>query len=1127
MKQEYRSFALPNSTPNSALMKFSVACILGLVVMCLSSQLAKSQGVTTGSIQGVVYGDESAEGGSASKKIIIPLIGATVKAVHDQTLAVYGQVTRSDGRYTLRGLRPGSYKITVTYVSFKPSEKTSVNVEVGETKTLDFTLVQTSSTTADVVVVAEQDALFSSSKNGSGSVINSATITAAPTINRSISDMARINPYTNQTQTNGSDGLQGLSIMGVNSRFNNFQIDGAVANDVFALGAAGTAGSQANSNFVSLDAIEQLKINVSPYDVRQGGFTGGLINAITRGGTNTFTGSAFLYGRNQDLVGNSPDVYKRPFDSFHDVSFGGRVGGPIIEKELWFHVTMEGRFRSTPIEVALNDPKALNNFSVPSSALDEIITISKNSYGYNPGTYDVYNNRNNSFNIIARLDWDVNDKNKLQLRHNYTNGIQDRNLSRDAFNYSLSSRVNTFTSISNQSVLQWNSIVSGATSNELRLSYTQTNDERVLPAQPFPEVRIQVGSGQNVVFGPERNSQANALDQTIIALTNDFTVFEGNHTFTFGTHNELSRFNNLFIADYTSSLQYPSIDAFRDSTANYYRVSYANTAVTNGDVLPRTKWSMLQAGVYAMDEWQVSPGLRITGGARLDVPIYLSTPYSNDTFAVRFPGLNTSVVPQASLLWSPRVGFNYDINGDKSFQIRGGTGLFTGRVAAVWLSNQYSNTGVDIFRAQLGGNNSQSTIVDATTKLPVRWDLNAPPLKPGDAGYPGLPIATSAINITDKDFKIPQVWRSTIAFDKKLTQGVSVTIEAMYGSFLNQVAYQNLNLKRSKALYISNGDTVRGVSPLDGRPLYAGETPDSLVAKEFTQVIRMSSRNAGYQYSLSAQLSIDERNKILPGVSATMGYVFGHSQDLTSAQSATALSQWNGTDAIDPNNVTIARSSFDVPHRFVVNTSYKFQWSKDIATTIGLFYSGSTGQTYSLSYAQDYNGDNAVGGNDLIYVPRAEDYGTKIVVVQPTGTDLRTPAQVWAQVMALIDANPVLKQYQGQILPRNAVRVPWVNTLDGRLTQRLPGLSNHKIDITLDIQNILNLFNSNWGLQRYVNFQSANLLGLGVVNGKPFDDQGRLRMTYSEPVTNGQPGVYVTDNFYSRWRMQLGVRYTF
>lgn len=1098
--------------------------ILAVVVLLWTGwSTALSQGVTTGSVAGTITGQEAEDPASKNPR---PLKGATVKVVSPTTGAVYGAVTREGGKFTIRGIRPGVYTLTVSFVGFETTQRPNVRVEAGETYAVSLSLAASAAKKEAVTVTAESDKIFDPSKTGSSSMISEQAITAAPTINRSISDMARMNPYTSQTETAGSDGLQGLSIMGVNSRFNNFQIDGAVSNDLFALGQAGTAGSQANSNFVSLDAIERLSVNVSPYDVRQNGFTGGLVNAITRGGTNEYKGSVFFFGRNQDLVGNSPDVYQRPFETFHDYQFGGRLGGPIIKDKLLFHVTMEGRLRSTPIEVSVNDPNALNNFPVPTQVLDQIIEITKSQYGYDPGTYDPFNARNNTINTIARIDWNIDEQNKLQLRHNFTYGIQDRNLTRSAQTFSLSSRNNTFTSINNQTVLQWNAILGEGMANELRVSFTKTNDDRVLDTEPFPEVRIQVGSGQNVILGPERNSQANALDQTLLSLTDDLTIFADDHTVTFGTHNEYSHFNNLFIADYYGAYQFPSVEAYADSTANIYNVSYANLDVT-GTPQPRAAWSMLQVGLYAMDEWQVSPQLRLTGGIRVDVPIFLTDPYYNPVFAERFPGRSTSEVPQATLLWSPRLGFNYDISGDRTIQIRGGTGIFTGRVAAVWLSNQYSNTGVDLFRAQLGVNNSQTLIIDPTTGQPVKWDLTVPPPNPTTPGYPGEPINTAAINITDQNFRMPQVWRSTLAADFRLMKGLSLTLEGMYGAFLNQVDYANINLNRSNRSWTVDNNTVVGVSPVDGRPLYSGTVPDSMVAPEFTQVLLMRSRSAGHQYSVSAQIELDANNDIVPGLSSMFAYTYGRTQDLNSSVSATASSQWQFNDAIDPNNVTVGRSNFDQLHRFVLNASYRITWAKDVATTIGVFYSGQSGRPYSVSYIQDYNGDNATGGNDLLYIPRREDYNTKVVIVPPTGTDLRTPEQVWEQLMALIDANPILKQYQGSILPRNELREPWRNQVDVRFTQKLPAFSDHTIEFTWDIQNILNLFNSEWGLVRYVNFQSYNLFGLGTVGGSPFDEQGRLRMTYTEPTTNGQSGVYITDNFFSRWRMQLGLRYNF
>ncbi|MBU3679177.1 MAG: TonB-dependent receptor [Candidatus Kapabacteria bacterium] len=1103
-----------------------ITTILTFLLIVLSVHVVYGQGVTTGSITGTITG--TTDGNRQ------PLFGATVKVVSTSTGATYGAVTKSKGQYLIRGLRPGTYTVIISFIGFQTDTVRGVSVDVGDATTVNLTLDQSTSTAREVVVTAERDAIFDASKNGSGSVISEAVISASPSINRSISDLARMNPYTNQTQTAGSDGLQGVSIMGVNSRFNNFQIDGAVANDVFALGAAGTAGSQANSNFVSLDAIERIRVNVSPYDIRQSGFTGGLVNAITRGGTNTFKGSVFTFGRNQDLVGLSPDAAKKPFDKFYDVQFGGRVGGPIIKDKLLFHVTSETRLRSTPLVVGLNDPTELNNFAADASVLDRIIDIAKNQYGYDPGTYGTTNILNNSTSLIARLDWNIDESNKIQLRHNFTYGMQDRNLLRNNLNYSLTSRMNRFESINNQTVLQWNGVLSPSVSNELRFSVTQTNDRRVLPSNEagdpiaFPEVRVQVGSGLNVILGPERSSQANALDQTIVALTDDLTWFTGDHTITVGTHNEFSRFNNLFIQDYYGSIQYASVDAFADSLANYYRVSYANDSVTGGNPQPRAAWNMLQVGGYVQDEWQVTDRLRVNAGLRIDMPFFLSTPYENPAFAAAFPRRNTSAVPDGILLVSPRFGFNYDPSGDKTFQIRGGTGMFTGRVAAVWLSNQYSNTGMDLFRAELGSNNSPNAINNSLGQ-PYRWDITKRAPRPGDTLYPGGNVNTTAINITDRDFTLPQVWRSTLGTDVRLAKGLTLTVEGMYGSFLNQVDYSNLNLRASDQRYIVDGDTLYGVSPIDGRKLYRGGSADSLVDRRFTQVILMGSRNAGRQYSVSTQLRLDENNAFIPRLSAMLSYTYGRTEDLTSSTAATASSQWVGTDGIDPNNLQVGISNFDQLHRIAINASYRIEWSKGYSTTLGLVYSGNSGRPYSVSYAQDYNGDNASGGNDLVYIPRRDDYNTRVVIPKPSDvTDLRSPDQIWAQMMALIDANPLLKQYQGQILPRNALREPWVNQLDLRIMQDIPGFADHTMQFTLDVQNLLNFIDPSWGLQRYVDFQSSNLFGLVLDSqNKPFDAQGRLRMSYSEPLTAGRPGIYIIDNFFSRWRMQIGLRYSF
>lgn len=1105
--------------------------LLTLLFLCASVKLC-AQGVTTGSLSGTVFSQAQQD------KVRTALIGAKIMAQHEPTGTKYGAVVRQGGRYTIKGMRVGGpYTVRVSYIGYAPAERRNITIQLGEETNVSFELNEKENKSEEIVITAQKNAELDASKTGAGSVITNEQITAAPTINRNIGDFARINPYANQSGTSEDGGFQAISIAGQNSRFNNIQIDGAIAGDAFGLSQSGTSGGQANANFISLDAIEEMKVSVSPYDVRQSGFTGGVINAITRGGTNTYKGSVFVYGRNENLVGLSPDKNRRPYATFQDFQMGGRIGGPIIENTVFFHVAAELRIRNFPLELGINDPGALNNFPAPKSQIDEIAEIAKTLYGYDPGNSNSFTRRENSYNITSRFDWNIGESHKLQIRHNTTYAIMDRNVRRDNANFSLTSQWNVFESFINSSVAQLNSVfhdfslfgfgnVNNAY-NEVRISFTSTNDNRDLQADPFPEIRVYLGGNQSVWLGPERSSATNALNQKQLALTDDFTMFLGDHTLTLGTHNELSFFNNLFIQDAFGSFVFPTAEAFRNGTPSFYRISYANTDITGGNTRPRAAWSMLQTGWYISDEWNITDNLKIIAGLRLDIPLFFDTPYRNDTLAKRFPGFSTDQLPNNNLLFAPRLGFNYNVLDNKSLIIRGGTGLFTGRVAAVWLGNQYANTGMDIFRSELGRTGAnQGLIIDPRTGQPFVFPLNNTyafdPLVPGDSLYPGQPIRTSVINLTDQNFKLPQTWRSTLGFDYKFDSGITLTVEGIYSRNRNEVDFTNMNLRPSKRL---------AVSPVDGRPLYAlGSGSDSLRAKEFTQVILLRNRNEGYQYSVVSQLSLDPRNSIIPGISALLSYTFGRAYDIQAGQNSVALSNWQNTDVSDPNNAQLGRSNFDIPHRIMANISYNYEWSKDIKTTVGIVYSGNSGQPYGFTYINDYNGDG-VATNDLIYVPKREDYGTKVIIQKPSaGTDLRSPEQIFDQLMQFVESNPTLRDYQGQILPRNAMRAPWVNLFDARITQTFPTFSGQKIELTLDIQNVLNIFNSEWGLQKFVEFQSFGLIGLttDTQTRTVFDRQNRLIMSYNDPnAANGGLGIYTTDNFYSRWRMQLGMRYSF
>ncbi len=1112
---------------------FSSCVILCLVV----SYSLFSQGVTTGSIRGTVIDSKTRKA----------LNGATVVAVHVPTGSKYGAITRKNGTFVLRGLRVGQgYRFSCSFIGYQTTSRENVVISLGENDELSFSLSETQTTTKEIVVTAKQDDVFHQSKTGSGSTVSEADIQAAPSINRSLADVAKINPYTSQTTNyGGDDGLQGMSVAGVNSRFNNIQIDGAVANDMFGLGQAGTAGSQANSNMMSLDAVQELQVNVSPYDVRQSGFTGALVNAVTRSGSNTTHGSVFSYGRNQWMVGPSPDASRSAYPTFRDIQFGGRVGGAIYRNELFYHLTFETRLRTRPLDLGINNPSTLNNFPHSINEINEIVSIAKSRYGYDAGSSDLFNSRNNTYNVLARLDWNIGQKDKIQFRHNYTNAFQDRNVQRTPNVFSLSSQWNEFRSVNHSSVLQWNSQFSNDVSNEARLTFTKTSDARVLQAANLGQIKVFLNATDYVLFGPESNSQANSLDQTQLAFTDDLSFNFDDHTLSVGTHTEWYRFNNLFIPDYYGYYVFPTVNALRDSTPSYYSLSYADTAHTGGNLQPRALWSMMQTGLYIQDEWKVSPEFSVKMGLRADVPIYLDTPTDNPKFdsvfhalAQRYSllsdpekklntpipdGLKTAQLPDPAVLLSPRVGFNWDLSGgEKTMQLRGGTGLFNGKVAAVWLSNQFSNTGIELNHIAVGSDASTGAALIGADGKPLKVSLNPyNPPRPGDGSFAGANDRTSAINVVSKDFRPPQVWRSTLGYDVRLAPELSLSAELMYSSAYNNVDYANLNLKRSLRL---------ATSPVDGRPLYAANTSrtsvDSNNSSAFTQVLYLSSRDEGYQYSGMLSVKLNDKNSVVPGLSVLMSYVYSAAYDLQAATSSVALSNWQNTYATDPNHVDMARSNFDVPHRFFVNLGYRLDIFSNAPTRLNLSYSASSGQPYSFVYNGDANGDG-ISFNDLIYVPKSDDYDTKIKIVPTNGIDQRTAPQIWAQLMSFIEANPTLKKYQGKVLPRNEMRAPFVHEVDLRLTQALPVQGLEKLQISLDVQNLLNMLDKDWGIQQFLRFQSYQLIEVKAANDGSVFENGKMRINYSTPTVSGRPGVYTTDSFYSRWRMQLGLRYEF
>lgn len=1032
--------------------------LFAVLLFCLILPgLIMAQGVTTAAFNGLVTDVDNN-----------PVVGATVTAVHTPTGTVYTAVSRMDGLFNIPAVRVGGpYTVTVAMEPFKAQEVTGITLRLGEDRNLKFQLAL--ETIAEEVTVIASNPIISEGRTGAAQNVSTAIIESMPSIGRSFDDFARLAPQVD------ARGGGAFSAAGKSNRYNDIKIDGAVNNDLFGLGSSGTPGL---STPISLDAVQEFQLVIAPYDVRQGGFTGSSLNAITRSGTNTFAGSAYYFGRNEDFVGKGFEDKK--YGKFSEKQYGFRLGGPVIKDKLFFFVSGEIGDNKVPTTYVIDDSGSSNDFggsSITQADADRFVSILKNTYGYDPGGYgEGYKEViTDNAKIFVRLDYNISDKHRLTLRHNYVKGSSDRNPSK------ASSTVFPFADVyyelnnkTNSTVAQLNSTLGNNLFNELTLNYTTIRDFRTTPNdQIFPQVNVTVAGGYKFTAGTEQYSGANGLDNDIIEITDNLTWYKGKHTFTIGTHNEFFSFANLYIRNYYGYWEFASLDNFEQGISSRY---YHDFITAN----PKEKWvpefNVMQLGAYAGDNWAVLPNLTLTLGVRLDVPILNDIPTANPLVEQVY-GIRTDQVASGNLLFSPRVGFNWDVSKDKTTQVRGGIGIFSGRTPYVWISNQYSNTGMEFTRLDIR-NPGFLFVPDA---------LNQP-----EAGVGG----TSEVDVIDDKFTYPQVLRTNLAVDHQLPWGVIGTLEFIYSKNINDVLVKNLNLRQT------------GQTGLGGRVMFARD-----VNSNFTDVILLTNTSKGYQYSLSTQFQKSFNRDSW----ANLTYTYGQAKDVNSATSSQASSNF-GYNPIrfDANDPELAWSNYDVRHRIGAAVSYTFHFLKEAPTSIGLFYGGRSGRPYSTTYNYyDANGDRA-SGNDLVYVPASLN---EVIMVDSRGNVLADQNAAWAAFNQFIEEDSGLSKYRGQIVPRNSSREPWSHSLDARIAQDIPipGLKDHRLQITLDIVNFLNLLNKEWGKLYYVSNQ----------NDTPWTLTGIDAATGKQKVSFTPRDHYSISNLASRWQMQLGLRYSF
>ncbi|MFQ5642002.1 MAG: carboxypeptidase regulatory-like domain-containing protein, partial [bacterium] len=570
-----------------------------------------------------------------------------------------------DGRFNITGMRVGGpYTVTVSYIGYKNQTQEDIYLSIGADLRIKFTLLEEAVELAEIVTVAERDAILSASNTGTINNVTTAQIERLPTITRSISEFTRLTPMSSGT-------AGGTSVAGKNNRMNNFQVDGAVMNDAFGLNADGLPTGSAQAQPISLDAIQEFQVQIAPFDVRSGSFAGGLINAVTRSGTNQFTGSGYFFGKNESFVG---DFEGDDFGDFEDFQGGFRFGGPLVRDKVFFFVNGEIRRRDFPDTAVLGGP-GRNDFPITPADMQKIIDIAKNVYNYNPGGFAPFTNETNDQKIFARLDFNLSPKHRLTIRHSYVDADRDDGIDRDNNEFTLESNQFTRDNQTNSTVLQLNSTIGNNMANEFRIGYTTIRDKRTPLFAPAPEFQINIEdeNGRDigeVRLGVERFSQQNALEQDTFEFTNNLHYFTGNHTITAGTHNEFISFDNLFIQDAFGAYEFDvTLENLRNGTDIFTQNLPTRFLLTQSRVQgvdrPRAAWDYLQLGFYVQDEWKPNPKLNLTFGLRADIPLMPDEPLDNPLVESTF-GLSTTDVPSGNILWSPRFGFNYDLSEDRT-----------------------------------------------------------------------------------------------------------------------------------------------------------------------------------------------------------------------------------------------------------------------------------------------------------------------------------------------------------------------------------------------------------------------------------------------------------------------------
>ena len=1099
-------------------MKQSIKFLLSAFAAMFVGVTAFAQ-LTTSSLNGLVA-DASGE----------PVIGAAVIATHTESGTSYATVTNNEGRYYINGMRAGGpYKVEVSCLGYRTVAFTDVTLQLAESLSLNAKLEDDAQMLSEAIVISNATSKFAAEKTGAATNISNRQIADLPTVSRSITDVTRLSPY----------GGNGMSFAGADGRTANFTVDGANFNNNFGL----NDGLPGGGSPISIDAIEEMQVVISPYDVRQTNFIGGGVNAITKSGTNTFKGSAYIYHRNENMRGDTVEgeTVAGARDKDRNTTYGFTLGGPIVKNKLFFFANFEyskiptvaNRWRGSTDGVGNADA---NISRTTLEDLEKVSKFLKDKYGYETGSWTDFPANESNMKVLARLDWNINDKNHLALRYNYTlnkawsspNSSSMDGGTRSAYGrtslYGMS-YANSMYSIDNvvhSLSLDLNSRISDNLSNQFLATLSLLNDVRGTDSSDFPFIDIRNDDGSApmpyISAGYELFTWNNAVHNTHIGIKDDITWYGGKHKVTAGINYEYQMADNSYMRNGTGYYRYLSLDDFLNERApEVVCLTYGY----DGEENPAARVQFHKLGLYAQDEWQANENFKLTYGVRFDglffdnkdlmtnnaiLALNYGVAHSAEKPDEHVDGcrhIDTGKWPNSNISVSPRVGFVWDVLGDKSLKFRGGTGLFSGRLPLVFFTNMPSNSGMVQYQAILGPKGDQVDMSQFAGKILNRKELYN---KLVELGYPTtikpedgtLPSAISAV---DPKFKMPQVWKTSLAIDYAFPTSFpfSVSAEAIYNKTVNGVCLTDWNVKPVDGFTRFNG--------VDNRPIY--QKGNYLYTSKSAYVLENTHR--GYGWSATASINMEP----VKGLYLSAAYTHTASKEITGMPGSNASSVLNYMGTVNgPNDPGLHNSQYVTPDRFFANLSY----SDKCGNHFGIIYeTWRGGYNYSYMTQNDINGD---GYNyDLIFIPTDE---------QVANGDFRFVSEEDAdRFLDYVHNDKYLSKHQGEYAEAYSVYSPWVHRIDFSYKHDFKvriGKSVNTLQLSFDLKNALNLFNSNWGVSKYMNPD----LGEGrILKYEGVDKEGYATFSTAKAYSGTTETWQRLHSIGQCWYASVGIRYMF